>query len=440
MVVTLPFVLLLLDYWPLDRFSRSVPWFATLRTLVWEKLPLFAVAAVMSGVTIYAQRVDGNVAELEHLPVSTRLANALIAYVKYLEKTAWPVDLSVFYPHPGTMPGGLSWWEVAASGVVLLAVTGLALWCGARRRYLLVGWFWFLGTLVPVIGLVQVGHQGIADRYTYIPLIGVFLVVVWGLADLVEGHPSRRRALGVVGAGVLTVAAVITRVQVGYWRDTVTLFEHAVQVTGSNRIANLQLGAAYARQGRYEDAAVQYRAALALEARSVEANNNLGIVLAQAGRPAEAAASFQAALDISPDDARLHANLARALRQTGAVSLAVGHYRDAVRLDPLAWDVAMNLAWILATDAEASVRNPEEAIALAEGANRRTGRSHPRALDTLAAAYAAAGRYDEAVETAQHALRAALGAGDQRFAADIDGRIGLYRSRQPYRVIRTPAP
>jgi spermidine synthase len=170
---------------------------------------------------------------------------------------------------------------------------------------------------------------------------------------------------------------------------------------------------------------------------SVEANNNLGIVLAQAGRPSEAAALFRAALDSNPDDARLHANLARALRQMGSVSQAVEHYREAVRLDPLAWDVAMNLAWILATDADASVRSPEEAIALAEGANRRTGRSHPRALDSLAAAYAAAGRYDEAVETAGHALRAALGAGDRRLAADIDARVRLYRTREPYRVVRT---
>lgn len=440
MVVTLPFVLLLLDYWPLDRFNRSEPRFASLRALVWEKVPLFALAAGMSAVTVYAQRVDGNVAELEHVSMAARLANTVVAYLDYIEKTVWPRDLAVFYPHPATVPGGLSWWHVAGSGALLLAISGLILWGGRRRRYLSVGWCWFLGTLVPVIGLVQIGQQGMADRYTYLPLIGLFIAVVWGLSDLVEGEPARRRAVVAVGAGMLATAAVLTWMQVRHWRDTVTLFEHAVRVTGPNRVAHLQLGAAYARQGRYDDAASQYRAALVINARSVEANNNLGIVLAQAGRPGEAAASFLLALEINPNDARLHANLARALRQTGAVAEAVGHYRDAVRLDPFAWEVAMTLAWLVATDADAAVRNPGEAVTLAEEVNRRTGRSHPRALDTLAAAYAAAGRYDEAAETAERALSAALEAGDRRFAAAIDGRVKLYQLRRPYRAIRTPSP
>ncbi|MEW6682265.1 MAG: tetratricopeptide repeat protein [Nitrospirota bacterium] len=438
MVVTLPFVLLLLDYWPLERLGRSSISWATVRPLIWEKIPLFALALTVSAATLYAQRAGGNVADVEHLSLATRVSNTFVAYLAYLEKTLWPRGLAAFYPHPATTPGGLSWWEVSIAVAVVLAISGLVLREAVRRRYLLVGWLWFLGTLVPVIGMVQIGQQGIADRYTYIPLIGLFIAAVWGLSDLVGAEPWRRRALGVVGAGVLAMASVVTWTQVGYWRDTVTLFEHAVRVTGSNRVAHLQLGAAYARQGRYDDAAAQYRAALAIKANSVEANNNLGIVLAQAGRPDDAAASFRAALNISPNDVRLHANLARALRQMGAVSEAVEHYRDAVRLDPLGWDVAMNLAWILATDADAAVRRSDEAIVLAEGANRRTGRSHPRVLDTLAAAYAAAGRYEEAAETAQRALSAALGAGDQRFAADIGGRIRLYQTRQPYRVVRTP--
>ncbi len=438
MVVTLPFVLLLLDYWPLDRFNRSSPSFATLRALAWEKFPLFVLAAAASAVTLYAQRVDGNVAELEQLPVSARLANTVVSYFGYIEKTVWPRGLAVFYPHPATLPGGLSGWQVAVAGAALLAISGVTLWAGVRRGYLLVGWLWFLGTLVPVIGLVQVGHQGMADRYTYVPLIGLFIAGAWALADLVEGRPFRRAALGVVGGCVLAVIVVATWTQVGYWRNTITLFEHASRVTGVNRVAHLQLGAAYAREGRYDDAAAQYRAALAIKSDSVEAYNNLGIVLAQAGNPSEAAGFFRAALEISPTDARLHANLARALRRTGAVSEAVEHYRDAVRLDPRAWDVAMNLAWILATDADATVRNAEEAIALAEGGNRLTGRPHPRALDTLAAAYAAAGQYDRAEKTAERALSAALAVGDRRLASDIGGRIRLYRSHQPYRVVRAP--
>ncbi len=440
MVVTLPFVLLLLDYWPLGRFDRGAPIWPRLRALVWEKTPLFAVAVAAGVMAMYAQRAGGNVEDVEHLSVATRLANTAVAYAGYLAKTLWPRDLAAFYPHPATLPGGIPWWHVLVAAVVLLAISGMALRAGGRRPYLAVGWLWYLGTLVPVIGLIQVGQQGLADRYTYIPLIGLFIAVVWGAADFVKEKPSRRWVLGGSGAVVLLSAAIVTWVQVGYWRNTVTLFEHALHATGTNRVAYLQLGVAYARLGRYDDAAVQYRSALAMKPNSVEANNNLGIVLAQAGRPHEAAVSFRAALQIRPDDARLHANLARAFRQMGTIPEAVEHYREAVRLDSLAWDVAMNLAWLLATDANATVRNSAEAVTLAEGANRLTGRAHPKVLDTLAAAYAAAGRYDEAAETAEHALTAALKTDEPRLAAEIDGRIGLYRTRQPYRMVRIPPP
>lgn len=438
MVITLPFVLLLLDYWPLGRFDPGAPMWPRLRVLVWEKTPLAALAFAAGVMTLYAQRAGGNVEDVEHLSVSARFANTGVAYVEYLAKTVWPRDLAAFYPHPATLPGGIPWWHAALAAVVLLAITGAVLRAGRRRPYLAVGWLWYLGTLVPVVGLIQVGQQGLADRYTYIPLIGLFIGAVWGVADLAQGEPSRRRAAGGVGAAVLLSAAIATWIQTGYWRSTVTLFEHALHATGNNRVAHLQLGAAYARLGRYDDAAVQYRAALAMKPHSVEANNNLGIVLAQAGRPDEAAVWFRAALHIRPDDARLHANLARASRQMGRIPEAVEHYREAVRLDPLAWDVVMNLAWLLATDADATVRNPSEAVALAEAANRMTGRVHPKVLDTVAAAYAAAGRYDEAAETAEHAQSAALARGETRLAAEVDERITRYQSRQPYRTVRTP--
>lgn len=433
MLVTLPAVLLLLDYWPLGRLvgSGAVP----LRSLLWEKVPLVAIAVGSSVVTFWAQRTGGNVAEVDHVPIGVRLANALVSYATYLEKTIWPQDLAAFYPHPIGLAGGISSWRVAVAGLLVLGITSVVLLAARRHRYAAVGWLWYLGTLVPVIGLVQVGQQAMADRYTYVPLIGIFIVIAWGAADLLEGGRSSRVVLTITGVGVVTVLSVLTWRQVHYWRDTITLFEHALAVAPANRVAHLQLGAAYARTGRLDEAVAQYSTALAMHPQSVEANNNLGVVLAQAGRANEAASRFREALTLAPNDARLHANLARAYRQQGVVADAVAHYRDAARLDPDAWQVAYNLAWLLATDDERG-RHSSEAIVLAERADRQTGHAHPNVLDTLAAVYADAGRYQDATDVAQQAVRAALARGQDGLAQEIQARIRLYQAGQPFRVRR----
>jgi tetratricopeptide (TPR) repeat protein len=437
MLVTLPAVLLLLDYWPLGRLAASgaVP----LRSLLWEKAPLAAIAAVSSGVTFWAQRSGGNVAEVDHVPVGLRLANALVSYATYLEKTVWPRDLAAFYPHPVDLAGGISSWRVVVAGLLVFGITSVVLLAARRHRYAAVGWLWYLGTLIPVIGLVQIGQQAMADRYTYVPLIGIFIVISWGAADVLKGWRSSRVALTIAGGGVVAVLSVLTWCQVHYWRDTITLFEHALAVSPANRVAHLQLGAAYARTGRLDEAVAQYSTALAMKPQSVEANNNLGVVLAQVGRADEAARRFREALTLAPNDARLHANLARAYRQQGVVADAVAHYRDAARLDPDAWQVAYNLAWLLATDDEHG-RLSSEAIVLAERADRQTGHAHPNVLDTLAAAYADAGRYQDATDVAQQAVRAALARGQDRLAQEIQARIRLYQAGQPFRVRRgTPS-
>jgi Flp pilus assembly protein TadD len=438
MVVTLPVVLLLLDYWPLGRFTLRTP-ATTTRRLVVEKLPWFVLAAGSSAVTVVVQSIGGNVAEMGKLSVADRLMNALLSYTVYLKKTVWPSDLAAFYPHPATLPGGFPFSRAIVACLVLAAMSA-AVFALRGRRYLVVGWLWFLVTFLPAIGLVQVGQQGMADRYTYVPLIGIFLMIAWGLGDLVEGRPGLRRASVIIGIAAVVVLAGVARSQSRYWHDTVTLFERALRVTPQNRVAHLQLGAAHARLGNLEQAASHYSAALTLKPDSVEALNNLGIVQAQAGRPTEAATTFARALQIVPNDARLHANLARALRAQGAVRDAVTHYREAVRLAPRAWDVAATLAWILATEEDDAVRNAPEARSLAEHAVRLTNRSQPRPLEALAAAYAELGRYSDAEATAQEALRAAIATGQTQLARGISERMARYRAVPPNHVDRSAAP
>ncbi len=433
MAVTLPFLLLVLDYWPLARWPAPVT-LAALRPLVVEKLPLLVLSGMFSVVAYWAQWIEGNVADAQHVPIGGRLGNAVISYGRYLSRTFWPQDLAVFYPYQSGLDGQAAMLEALIVGTVLTGISVVVVVMSRRWRYPLVGWLWFLGTLVPVIGLVQFAQHAMADRYSYIPLIGLFVIVAWGASDLFAGRRLLRVAPAAAGCAVVGLLMALTWHQAHYWRDTVVLFEHALAVAPVNRVAHLQLGAAYARRGDLGAAIDHYSQALAMKPLSVEANNNFGIVLAQAGRFGDAEPRFLAALAIAPDDPRLHANLARVYRQQGAVAEAVTHYRVAARLDPDGWQVAYNLAWLLATTGDDRVRNPSEAIMLAERASSQTEHGHPNVLDTLAAAYAAAGRYQEAAEAARRAVRVASGRGQNGLARDIGARVRLYEAGQPYRT------
>ncbi len=250
MVVTLPCVLLLLDYWPLGRtrWRRSVVGNnAPLRfgELVWEKVPLFALAAVSSGVTIWAQHRGGAISSLERLPVGLRIANAAVSYVRYMEKAVWPSGLAVFYPHRAWPTGA-----VIAAGAILVAVSGVVIRKALRKPHLVVGWFWFIGVSVPVIGLVQVGSQSMADRFTYLPLIGLFIMLCWSVPSRVMERWDLKAIARVAAAAVVAVCAALSRVQVGYWRDSETLFRHALDVTRGNWVAHNNLGNALAQSGR----------------------------------------------------------------------------------------------------------------------------------------------------------------------------------------------
>jgi tetratricopeptide (TPR) repeat protein len=289
---------------------------------------------------MWAQEQGGAFRALAHVSLTTRLANAALSYVAYLRQTLLPVDLAPFYPYTAPGPGA-----VAGAVVLVAAVTALALWQGRRRPYLAVGWLWYLGTLVPVIGLVQVGGQARADRYTYLPLVGVFVALVWGVADL-AGRLGRARALAGLAAAVLAYFMLLSWTQVHYWHDSVTLWEHSLGVTGSNIVAHQSLGLALLAQGRVDEAVRQYRIATHINPRYAAAHNDLGNALLRQGSLAEAVAQYREAARLDPGDAAVHANLALALLrqadQKGEVDQAraadlkqaVAQAREALRLDP----------------------------------------------------------------------------------------------------------
>jgi tetratricopeptide (TPR) repeat protein len=562
MLVTVPFVLLLLDYWPLRRWNPSsagsvprpcsawcpgtssagtVPGALLLRSsgtplrLVLEKLPLLALAAASCVATLLAQA--GAIVSVAHVPMRWRIANALVSYVAYLGQFFYPAGLAPLYPHP---EGAVAAWKVIGA---LLAITGItAAVLAWRRRFpcLLVGWLWYLGMLLPVIGLVQVGVQAMADRYTYLPQIGLVLALAWGVADVARDWRCPRWICGVAASLVLLLLAGCAWRQTSYWRDTITLWTRTLDCTSRNSAAQNNLGGALYWQGRFNEAAAHFQTALEIRPDFAEAHNglgsallvcghvneaiaefqtavgldpdfalaqnnlggalarcgrfaeaiphfrkavetkpdyadahyNLGLVLVDCGRADEAIAEFRTALRFKPDDAEVHnslgsvlagrgriteaiaefqkalkvdpdladahANLGSALAQEGDSRGAAAQWREALRLQPDDVAVLNRLAWLLATHPDGAVRNGAEAIGLARRAARLSGGRDPAILDTLAAAYAEAGRFPEAVETAQQALSLAAAAGNWPLADALRSRLGLYGTGSAFRQAQPP--
>jgi tetratricopeptide (TPR) repeat protein len=607
MLVTLPFVLLLLDHWPLGRvaggewrvtrFGVQVPQLSTLNNLLYEKLPLFGLAVASGVVTLYAQR--GALQSFEQVSLPLRVGNALMSYVAYLGQMFWPSGLAVLYPFTA---GGIGISGVVLSVVLLAGISAGVFVLRRRRPYLLSGWLWYLLMLVPVIGLIQVGAQARADRYTYLPQIGLYLMVTWAAADLCAGWRHRRVVLG-GGATVMLVALIFcARVQTSYWRNSESLWTHMLNCTSDNAIAHNNLGNAllkmgnvneaiahcqkalqikpdyadahynlgiallqkghvdeaiahlqkalqikpdyaeahnnlgsalcqkgsmneaimhfqkalqikpdyaeahcnfgialikkgsvdeaivhyqkalqikpdYAeahynlgnalfkqgsvdeaithyqkalqikpdnaeahnnlgnalfKQGSVDEAIVHYQKALQIKPDYAEAHNNLGSALCQKGNGAEAIAHFQKALQIKPDYAEAHNNLGKALLQKGSVAEAIVHYQKALQIKPDSAETQNNLAWVLATAPQASLRNGPQAVALAQQANQLAGGENPIILRTLAAAYAEAGRFSEAVETAQRALQLAAPPSNPALADAIRSQLKLYQAGLPF--------
>jgi len=414
--VTLPFALLLLDYWPLRRPLSDA------RAAIVEKLPLFALAAFTSAMTVHAQTGAGADTSVD-LPLAYRALNAGLSYASYALDAFWPSGLAVFYPyHPDELTGAAA----IAACVGVVAVSALAVRVVNARPYLFVGWFWFLGTHVPSIGLFQVGSQARADRYMYLPLVGLALAVAALAGELARRRPALRRAVGAIGAAAVLALAIAAHRQVGHWRDSTTLFAHAVAVTRDNAVARSALANAYRQRGDLARAEQEIAEALRIRPDSGDARSDFALVLLDQGRLGDARAQLERALASGADAAKVHTALGLASERAGDLPSAIASYREALRANPERVEAANNLAFLLATAPDPALRAPGEALELAQRAARWQA-FDPAVLDTLAAAYAAAGRYREAADTEARA-REMLPPGASPLRAEIERNLARYRS------------
>jgi tetratricopeptide (TPR) repeat protein len=482
MLVTLPFVLLLLDYWPLERLGPKHGKAGSkysLSYLLIEKIPLFVIALASCIVTFIVQK-KGGAMEGESYAFIIRLANASISYLRYIIKMVWPVRLALFYPHPNQNVSIL--YAVISAGF-LLAVTILILRFAKERRYLVVGWLWYLGTLVPVIGIVQVGMQAIADRYSYITLTGLFIIIAWGLPDLLAKWRDKNIGLALSALLIISAISVCTHFQLSHWRNSITLFQHALDVTEDNYVVHLCIAGPLREQGKLNETIYHCSEAIRIKPNSTKALNFLGIALCEAGRIDEAIPYYKRALEIDPHFANASANLALALAakgesaadhinkgytlalkgnldeatlhltqalwldpnsaqahyylgqvlvQRGKINEAITHFEEVLRLKPNWVEPMNNLAWLLAASKESTIHNPDKAVRLARQACELTNYKKPDLLDTLSVAYAATGDFSKAIETAKKALELCQSSEQNTLKKEIENRLVLYKAGRPY--------
>ena len=440
MLVTLPVVMLLMDYWPLDRFSvRGERQGAG--ALMLEKLPFFICSLLSCIITLYGQSAFGAMADLHRYPFLLRVENALVSYLSYVTKSFWPRDLAVFYPFPSSIP----LWQVIGSSFILAAVTAAVLLVGRRRPYLLVGWSWFLVTLLPVIGLTQVGSQAMADRFVYIPGIGLFIMVAWGIPPLLSGMKQRRIILATAAGGLLIACIAATWHQIGYWKDNVTLYRHSLEVTSGNILicGNLgtalvetgdpggaipvlreairinpdfayghhSLGIAYAEMGAFDEAIGEYREALRLTPRDAKIHYNLGVALSGKGELDGAVRELQVELSLTPDDGQGHYYLGTLFAKKGYLDGAVGEYRTATTLRPddLNTHIDLGIALQAQGDPDAAILQYRAALRINPGSKD--------AHNNLGIALIAKGELDDAIREFREVLSAR--------PDDIDGHGNL---------------
>jgi tetratricopeptide (TPR) repeat protein len=309
MLVTLPFALLLLDFWPLNRFLNSK--FSILNSII-EKIPLFCLSLIASLIVLYVQSQATLVRGMHQFPIGFRIENVLLAYVGYIGKMFYPLNLGILYPYPLTNPPV---WHVAAAGLLLLCIAIAVFRFSHNRVWLIVGWLWYLGTLIPVIGLVQVGLQLLADRYTYIPLIGLFIIISWGIAELAEKLKCKPAVLTASAVVVLSFLSFLTYKQVLFWKDSITLFEHTVAVTRNNDILHYNLGRLYLQKGESDKAIFHWTQAVNIKPDQPTIHKNLAALLAQNGNIAQAIDHYRQALIYKPDDAQTQQNLKQLLQR-----------------------------------------------------------------------------------------------------------------------------
>jgi cytochrome c-type biogenesis protein CcmH/NrfG len=422
MLVTLPFVLLLLDYWPLGRIKGRL-WKRVL-----EKIPLIALSVVSSTVTFLVQK--GAVGHTEELPIFERITNAIVSYVLYIWQMLWPLNLAVFYPHPENR---LPLWEIVLCLGLLICATAVAIALRKQRPYLITGWLWYLGMLVPVIGLVQVGWQGRADRYTYLPQIGLYIAATWGATELTAFYRHQRTILGVAAIVVIGTLTSCAWVQTSDWRDSERLFRHAAAVTTNNDVADNNLGIVFLGQGKVDEAIALLQTAADLRPDNSPAHENLAKALLQKGRVAEALIHYRKLLELQPDNMEVHNIVGTVLVQQGHLAEGVDEWQKVLTVEPDNGNATSNLAWVFATSPDQSIRNGARAVQLAEQAVRISGGRIPMLFRTLAAAYAESGRFPEAIQTAQRGIELANSQGNSGLVAELQGAIALYQEQQPFR-------
>lgn len=460
MLVTLPFIMLLLDFWPLQRLTGGKWQMITL--LVQEKIPFFLLTAASCVITFLAQHSGAAVISLKSVPLSFRLENLPVAYATYLQKIFWPVDLAIIYP----LPGKIAALAVAVSVTVLVLISAGVWFARKPGPYLITGWLWFLGMLVPVIGLVQVGGAALADRYTYLSATGIFIIVTFGGCALARRFHFPKMILPAVAVLILAACVALTENQLRFWRNGETLFRHAIGVTRDNDVALVDLGVALDAQGRFEEAVDYYREAVRLAPGRYQVHNNLGNILDHLGRTPEALAEYREAVRLKPDMAFLHngagqmlaklgrfdeatAEFAEAMRfdpnfasphlelgkmllQRGLDPDAIDQFRAAVGLDPENFQILAYVAHVLAAIDNPGVRDGKSALALAAKANLLTGGAQPLVLDALAMACAETDDFANAVEVGQGAVRLAAQV-KLKDLEMIQRRLVLYQNHQPWR-------
>jgi tetratricopeptide (TPR) repeat protein len=465
MLVTLPFVMLLLDYWPLRRLPDYKFRIRDLKRLTLEKWPFFLLAAVSCVATflVQSQRSGDAVASLELVPLHYRFCNALVSYGLYLLKMVWPVGLAVFYPMSDHLTRILM---AATTSAVVLAIISSFVWrAGRARAYLPVGWLWFLGTLVPVIGFVQVGGAALADRYTYIPSIGVFIAVTFGVCDLADRFQFPKKAIATAAALILATCLILTENQLRYWRDSETLFAHALAVTKNNHVAHVNLGVALEQKGELNEALAEYRAAEQLAPELYHIHNNLGnlldnlghpnkalteyreavllnpslpslhngagIVLVELGRFDEAMRQFKEATRLDPTYPWAHFEIGKMRLKQGRDAEAIGEFREALRIDSNNFQILAYTAHVLAADENPQIRDGRTALVLAVKAKVLTDGAQPYVLDALGMACAETGDFTNALEVTQRAIDLATAAKMKKLEP-LQQRLELYKNHQPW--------
>ncbi len=431
-VVTLPFALLLLDYWPLERiggpgFAIAAPGRqkASLKWLIIEKIPLLAMSAFLCVMTIIMQAKGGIVPTLGKLPLEYRVANTFFSYIKYIIKTIWPSGLAVCYPYSRATLSDVS---VVLCIILFMLLTAACIYAGRRRKYAAAGWLWYVGTLVPVIGLVQSGAQGMANRYMYIPMLGLLMIIGWTAKDFIAGRPRAKTAAAVMGVLVLLSLLILTRMQVRYWENSLTLFGHDIEVTKDNVLAENSYGCALSELGLVDEAEKHFQNALRISPAYSEARNNLANVYLKKGMLNEAIACFNEIIRRNEATADIYYNLAAALEMQKKYDEAIKYYAKSLELNPE--DPAANKRMGIALLAAGRTN---EAIGYAKHACELTGDKDAECLDALASVFAAAGKFDEAARIAEKALIAARISGRENLIVDIQKRMELYQAHQQYR-------